>query len=147
VATCIAGSSDRNVHRGRLPINGINFVTCQDGFPLNDLVSYDRKHNQPNGEDNRDMLDFTRAMIAFRRRHPTLSRERYLTGEPAQGQGFPDIRWLGIDGRDTDRDDPEARKLVFALAGATVEEPLLHVMLNMGGPVAGPSRRPSNPCH
>ena len=39
---------------GRLPGNSINFVTCHDGFTLNDLVSYDHKHNEANGEDNRD---------------------------------------------------------------------------------------------
>ena len=39
---------------GRLPANSINFVTCHDGFTLRDLVSYDAKHNEANGEENRD---------------------------------------------------------------------------------------------
>ena len=39
---------------GRLPINSVNFITCHDGFTLNDLVSYNEKHNEANGEDNRD---------------------------------------------------------------------------------------------
>ncbi|MDJ0889603.1 MAG: glycogen debranching protein GlgX [Gammaproteobacteria bacterium] len=54
VATRIAGSSDLYEAAGRLPINSINFVTCHDGFTLHDLVSYDVKHNEANGEDNRD---------------------------------------------------------------------------------------------
>ena len=53
-ATRICGSSDMYGHQGRLPINSINFVTCHDGFTLNDLFSYNEKHNEANGEDNRD---------------------------------------------------------------------------------------------
>ncbi len=41
----------------REPEQSINFVTCHDGFTLNDLVSYDHKHNEANGEDNRDGID------------------------------------------------------------------------------------------
>ena len=54
VATCIAGSSDLYADDGRLPANSINFITCHDGFTLRDLVSYNQKHNEANGEDNRD---------------------------------------------------------------------------------------------
>jgi glycogen operon protein len=43
--------------RGQLPINSINFITCHDGFTLNDLVSYNQKHNEANGEGNRDGID------------------------------------------------------------------------------------------
>jgi isoamylase len=213
VATRIAGSSDLYAERGRLPINSINFVTCHDGFTLNDLVSYDHKHNKANGEDNRDghdhnlswncgvegdtddqaildlrhrqarnfmailmlsqgvpmmlagdevlrtqqgnnncycqnsalswldwglvernpdMLDFTRSMIAFRHRHPTLSRERFLTGEPQGDQTIPDIRWYGRELDEPDWDDPDGQTLAFSLAGLGEDEPLLHVMLNMG---------------
>ncbi|MEA3276300.1 MAG: glycogen debranching protein GlgX [Pseudomonadota bacterium] len=213
VATRIAGSSDLYAPRGRLPINSINFVTCHDGFTLNDLVSYEKKHNEANGEDNRDghnhnlssncgvegetddpdvlalrhrqaknfiailmlsqgvpmllcgdevlrtqrgnnngycqnnelcwldwelmernreMLEFTRAMIAFRHRHPTLSRERFLTGEPEEGQSLPDISWHGLALDDPGWDDPDARLLAFTLAGLTPQEPPLHVVLNMG---------------
>ncbi|MBV8097620.1 MAG: glycogen-debranching protein, partial [Verrucomicrobia bacterium] len=53
VATCIGGSSDL-YGDGRLPENSINFITCHDGFTLRDLVSYNDKHNEANGEDNRD---------------------------------------------------------------------------------------------
>lgn len=54
VATRISGSSDLYKWQGRLPGNSINFVTCHDGFTLYDLVSYGAKHNDANGENNRD---------------------------------------------------------------------------------------------
>ncbi len=54
LATRICGSSDFYQGQQRLPINSINFVTCHDGFTLIDLLSYERKHNLANGEDNRD---------------------------------------------------------------------------------------------
>jgi isoamylase len=57
VASRIAGSSDIYQVSGRLPVNSVNFVTCHDGFTLNDLVSYEQKHNLANGEDNRDGSD------------------------------------------------------------------------------------------
>jgi glycogen operon protein len=50
----ITGSSDLYAHSGRRPYASINFVTCHDGFTLQDLVSYNHKHNSDNGEDNRD---------------------------------------------------------------------------------------------
>jgi glycogen operon protein len=54
VATRICGSSDLYQPQHRLPISGINFITCHDGFTLNDLFSYNQKHNSANGEQNRD---------------------------------------------------------------------------------------------
>jgi glycogen operon protein len=57
VATRIAGSSDLYAWAGKTPQNGINFVTCHDGFTLYDLVSYGKKHNSANGEHNRDGRD------------------------------------------------------------------------------------------
>ncbi|MGH9162635.1 MAG: glycogen debranching protein GlgX [Vicinamibacteraceae bacterium] len=53
-ATRLAGSSDLYELTGRWPFASINFVTCHDGFTLKDLVSYERKHNEANGEENRD---------------------------------------------------------------------------------------------
>ncbi len=50
----LIGSPDLYEHEGREPEQSINFVTCHDGFTLNDLVSYDHKHNEANGESNRD---------------------------------------------------------------------------------------------
>jgi isoamylase len=54
VANRMAGSSDLYQSSGHLPINSVNFFTCHDGFTLNDLVSYNEKHNWGNGEDNTD---------------------------------------------------------------------------------------------
>jgi len=213
IATRIAGSSDLYAHRGRLPINSVNFITCHDGFTLNDLVSWNHKQNHANGEDNRDghshnlswncgaegdtedpaildlrqrqarnfiailmlsqgvpmllfgdevlrsqrgnnngycqnndiswldwalvernrdMLDFTRGMIAFRRRHATLRRDRFLTGTAGEGHGLPDIRWHGTELDRPGWDDAEGRTLAFTLAGLRIGEPPLHVMLNAG---------------
>ena len=55
------GSSDLYQSDGRHPSASINFVTCHDGFTLRDLVSYDRKHNEANLEDNRDGSDDNRS--------------------------------------------------------------------------------------
>ena len=54
LATRLAGSSDLYLRDGRAPFHSVNFMTCHDGFTLHDLVSYERKHNEANGEDNRD---------------------------------------------------------------------------------------------
>ena len=53
-ASRIMGSSDLYQHNGRKPVASVNFVTAHDGFTLNDLVSYNNKHNEANGEGNRD---------------------------------------------------------------------------------------------
>ncbi|NOJ27128.1 MAG: glycogen debranching enzyme GlgX [Nitrososphaera sp.] len=53
----IAGSSDIYTKQDREPNRSINFVTCHDGFTLNDMVSFDKKHNEANGEENRDGSD------------------------------------------------------------------------------------------
>ena len=78
----LSGSSDLFGDDGRRPFASVNFVTAHDGFTLRDLVSYDHKHNEANGEDNRDGSDNNRswnygvegetddpAIIAQRRRH------------------------------------------------------------------------------
>jgi isoamylase len=57
VASCIAGSSDLYADEDRLPLHSINFISCHDGFTLYDLVSYNGKHNEANGENNRDGCD------------------------------------------------------------------------------------------
>ena len=54
LATRLAGSSDLYLRDGRKPFHSINFITSHDGFTLNDTVSYEDKHNEGNGEDNRD---------------------------------------------------------------------------------------------
>ena len=53
----LTGSADLYEHSGRSAVHSINFVTCHDGFTLNDLVSYEQKHNWANGESNRDGCD------------------------------------------------------------------------------------------
>src|SRR5436190_4252452 len=54
LATRLAGSNDLYAHSGRRPYASINFITAHDGFTLRDLVSYNEKHNEANGEENRD---------------------------------------------------------------------------------------------
>jgi glycogen operon protein len=55
LATRVCGSDD--LYAGRGPLHSINFICCHDGFTLSDLVSYNQKHNQANGEGNRDGND------------------------------------------------------------------------------------------
>ena len=57
LATRLAGSSDLYGRSRRRPSASLNFVTCHDGFNLRDLVSYQSKHNEANGENNRDGTD------------------------------------------------------------------------------------------
>jgi glycogen operon protein len=212
LATRLSGSSDLYAPSGRLPINSVNFVTCHDGFTLWDLVSYQAKRNEANGEGNRDghddnlswncgvegetsdpavndrrrrqarsfvailllsqgvpmllagdevlrsqggnnnaycqdnptgwldwglveanrpMLGFVQGMIALRRRHPSLMRRRFLTGQRRAGQRTPDICWHGARLFDPPWDDPDARVLAFTLAGVSAAEEDLHVVMNM----------------
>lgn len=55
--TRICGSADLYEWNSRLPRHSVNYITCHDGFTLNDLVSYNKKHNEANGEENRDGWD------------------------------------------------------------------------------------------
>ncbi len=57
----LLGSPELYGHKGREPEQSVNFVTCHDGFTLNDLVSYERKHNEANGEHNGDGADDSRS--------------------------------------------------------------------------------------
>ncbi len=61
LASRLTGSSDLYRDSGRRPWASVNFVTAHDGFTLRDLVSYERKHNEGNGEDNRDGTDDNRS--------------------------------------------------------------------------------------
>lgn len=211
VATRIAGSQD--LYRRRSPRHSVNFVTCHDGFTLYDLVSCNQKHNEANGENNRDgsndnlswncgvegatddpdvlelrhrqaknfmailllsqgvpmilagdevlrtqrgnnnaysqdneiawfdwrlpkinhdMLRFTRELIALRKRHPCLRRQRFLTGRPAVGSLLPDITWHGERLHEPAWSDPSSRLLAFTLGGVTQDERPLHIIFNMG---------------
>ncbi|MEM9924477.1 MAG: glycogen debranching protein GlgX [Cyanobacteria bacterium P01_D01_bin.50] len=173
------GSSDLYECNGRSPSASINFITAHDGFTLNDLVSYNEKHNEANGEENRDgeshnrswncgregeiedasieklrkkqrrnflvtlllsqgvpmivmgdemgrtqrgnnnpycqdneiswldwdlqeenenLLDFTRQLIDFRRRHPVFKRRKWFQGRAIRGTEVTDISWFNPDG-------------------------------------------------
>ncbi|HJY80971.1 MAG TPA: glycogen debranching protein GlgX [Candidatus Binatia bacterium] len=61
LADRLLGSPQIYGHKEREAEQSVNFVTCHDGFTLNDLVSYSQKHNKPNGEDNRDGADDNRS--------------------------------------------------------------------------------------
>ncbi len=61
LAKRLAGSADMYNHSGRRPFASVNFLTAHDGFTLEDLVSYEHKHNDANGEDNRDGHDDNRS--------------------------------------------------------------------------------------
>ncbi|GAB7052725.1 glycogen debranching protein GlgX [Catenuloplanes indicus] len=187
-ASRLSGSADLYQDDGRRPFHSINFVTCHDGFTLNDLVSYNDKHNEANGEDNRDgeshnrswncgtegptddpgvlelrakqrrnflatlmlsqgvpmighgdelgrtqqgnnnaycqdseiawidwenvdeqLLDFTRTLVAFRKKHQVFRRRRFFTGLPVGGRGsgeaLPDLAWFTPDGREMNDGD------------------------------------------
>ncbi len=212
LAARIAGSADLYADDGRLPGNSVNFVTCHDGFTLYDLVSHDRKHNEANGEDNRDgtddnaswncgaegetsdpavlalrqrqaknfmailmlsrgvpmmlagdevlrtqggnnnawcqdnarawfdwtladtnrdMLRFTRTLIALRRRHACLTVNRFFDGKPVPGRGIADIAWHGVRLDAPPWDSGEDRFLRFTIAGRAPDEADLHVICNM----------------
>ena len=212
LASRIAGSSDLYADDDRLPCDSINFITCHDGFTLADLVSYNGKHNEANGEDNRDgnndnlswncgvegasgdaavlslrrrqaknflavlmlsrgvpmlcagdevlrtqhgnnngycqdnelswfdwsrlesqreMLEFTRGMIAFRRRHGSLTANRFYHGKALAARGIPDITWHGVRLHQPPWGDGGARLLAFTIAGIGESEEDLHAILNM----------------
>ena len=61
-ASRLTGSADLYEHSGRRPVASVNFVTAHDGFTLRDLVSYNEKHNEANGEDSKDGADDNRSM-------------------------------------------------------------------------------------
>jgi isoamylase len=61
LADALLGSPNVYGHKGREAEASVNFITCHDGFSLNDLVSYDSKHNEANGEQNRDGADDNRS--------------------------------------------------------------------------------------
>ncbi len=195
--TRFSGSSDIFGPRSRRPSASLNFIVAHDGFTLADLVSHDRKHNEANGEENRDgtdanhswnngvegatadpailaarrrdqrnllaslllargtpmlamgsecgqsqggnnnayaqdnatawfdwvcadatLLAFTAKLIALRKAHPALTRDRFLTGEPCDATLVPDVEWLTpsgapIQGRDWG--DGNLRTFVAAL--------------------------------
>ncbi|QRV02901.1 glycogen debranching protein GlgX [Arcanobacterium phocisimile] len=208
-ASRISGSSDLYEHSGRRPFASINFVTAHDGFTMRDLVTYNEKHNEANGENSMDgeshnrswnsgvegptsetsirelriqqiknflttllvsqgvpmishgdeigrtqggnnntyaqdneiawmdwdlddealrILDFARAIIHFRRAHPTLRRRRFFLGSAFHGGTSErgDILWLRHDGEQMQDDDWDtwfARSVMLWLNGSGIQEP------------------------
>jgi glycogen operon protein len=202
----LSGSSDLYRLSGRGPTGSINFLTAHDGFTLRDLVTYNDKHNNANGENNQDgandnnswnsgvegpsedpevnelrmrrqrsllatlflsqgvpmllggdemartqqgnnnaycqdnpiswfdwnlndqqreLLAFTRGLIAFRAEHPILRRRRYFEGLFLPGADIKDLTWFKLDGtevQDEDWTDPELRWLAMRLAGEAIDE-------------------------
>jgi glycogen operon protein len=96
---------------------GNNNAYCQD----NDISWMDWSFTP----GAREMLRFTREIVALRKRHPSLRRTRFIDPESDE------IRWYGEDLDVPNWNDPEARVLCFTLAGLTDDEPTLHVMINM----------------
>jgi glycogen operon protein len=81
--------------------------------------------------DALDMLRFVREMIALRKRHASLRRRRFLTGQPANGQTQRDVAWHGERLDAPAWHDPGARLVAFTLAGQAAGEPMLHIVFNM----------------
>ena len=180
----LTGSSDLYENTGRRPYASINFITAHDGFTLNDLVSYNEKHNEANGEDNKDgtddnrswncgiegstndpeinalrarqkrnylvtlflsqgvpmllggdeigrsqqgnnnaycqdneiswydwknadenLLEFTRGLIQFYKKHPVFRRRKWFQGRPIHGAGISDIAWFTPEGVEMDEEN------------------------------------------
>jgi len=207
LANRLTGSSDLYGRGGRRPYASVNFVTAHDGFTLHDLVSYNDKHNEANGEDNRDghdhnlswnggvegptddpavmelrerqkrnfvatvllsqgvpmlcagdelgrtqlgnnnaycqdneltwldwtldrrrrdLLDFTRAVIRLRQRHPVLRRRQFFYGRRIHGSEVKDLSWFRPDGHEMTPEDwtnSLTRCFGLRLAGDAIEEP------------------------
>jgi glycogen operon protein len=206
-ATRLAGSSDLYQAGGRRPYHSINFVTSHDGFTLNDWVTYRDKHNEANGEGNRDgdnnnfsenygvegptqrksierirqrqiknslatlllsqgvpmvlggdecrrtqrgnnnaycqdndvswfqwdlveqnadLVRFTRSLIAFRRRQPTVRRKHFLTGQPTSARPeLLDVNWYSALGKAVDWNADDHALICLLAAPGIAEDPEL----------------------
>jgi isoamylase len=206
LASRLTGSSDLYAQGGRRPHASINFITSHDGFTLADLVSYERKHNEANGEgnqdgekhnlswnngvegetadpvvlasrarqvrsllatlllsqgvpmlvagdefgrtqrgnnnaycqdnetswidwqlgpDQRELLAFTRRLLALRAAHPVLHRRTFFQGRGIRGSNVTDILWFDTTGRemtDASWNAPHARALGVMLVGDAITE-------------------------
>jgi isoamylase len=204
LAARLTGSSDLYQGDGRSPFSSINFVTAHDGFTLRDLVSYNDKHNQANGEENhdgtddnrswncgvegetddpavqalrqrqqrnllatlilsvgcpmivagdemgrtqsgnnnvycqdnetswldwantdRELLDYTRHLIALRAEQPVLRRQRFFSGQVGRGQRRKDVVWLddhGVEMTEAEWDDESRRSLGMLLNGDEIPD-------------------------
>jgi glycogen operon protein len=219
-ASRLSGSSDLFGAAGRPPRASINFITSHDGFTLEDLVSYKRKHNDANLEENLDgcganfswncgvegptrdpeirairarqkrnlmaslllskgvplilggdelgrtqggnnnpycqdnatshyswaltqanrrFLEFTRQMVALRKSHPEIVRDRFFKGEVIPSSNLKDIAWLAPDGKEmtlAEWHDPDGKSFGYQVgpqpAGKEPAGPVLLVLLNAG---------------
>ena len=183
----LTGSADLYASTGRRPFASVNFITAHDGFTLKDLVSYNEKHNEANGEENRDgandnrswncgaegptnddkvnalrarqqrnflttlllsqgvpmisggdeigrsqkgnnngycqdnelswfdwenfdesLLNFTRNLIALRRKHRIFARRKWFQGRPLHGTGVKDIAWFTPQAKEMSEEDWKA---------------------------------------
>lgn len=82
-------------------------------------------------ERNAGMLRYTRELIALRRRHPSLTSDRFFTGVPLPGRDIPDIAWHGARLNEPPWHDLQARLLAYTIAALRDDEEDLHVILNM----------------
>jgi isoamylase len=202
----LTGSSDLYEHEGRKPYASINFVTAHDGFTLNDLVSYNSKHNEANRDENhdgtddnlswncgvegptddaevirlrerqkrnllatliisqgvtmllagdeagrtqggnnnafcqdseiswvdwdldraqKDLLEVTKSLIQFSKRHPVLQRWHFFQGRKIRGSEVKDLTWFRPDGNEMseeDWDNPGTRSIGLRMAGDAIDE-------------------------
>ena len=82
-------------------------------------------------ETNHEMIHFVRELIAFRHRHPCLTRSRFFTGQPESSRGIPDITWHGLRLNEPLWHNNEAQVLAFTIASCSSAEEDLHIVLNM----------------
>ena len=88
-------------------------------------------------ERNAEMLRFVRGLIALRKRHPSLRRRRFLSGNAPAGAELPDVSWHGTRLDAPGWDDPASRELAFTLAPSEPGEVFLHVLINMSDRAQG----------
>ena len=206
MASRLAGSADIYSWSDREAYASVNFATAHDGFTLHDMVSYEEKHNEANGEENRDgyndnvsknwgvegdtddqdilnnryramknflatiafsqgvpmlshgdeiartqkgnnnayaqdnettwmnwdldwrrreLLEYTRRILAIRQAHPVLRRRHFFRGAPVDESGHKDVTWMRADGAEiTDQDwrDPKATAIGMLINGNATDE-------------------------
>jgi glycogen operon protein len=206
LASRLAGSADIYQGTGRAVYASVNFITAHDGYTLYDLVSYEQKHNEANGENNQDghndnlsrnwgaegetnderiidlrfrlmrdflatlafsqgvpmlshgdeiartqqgnnnayaqdnettwvdwdldwrrkeLLEYTRRILAIRQAHPVLRRRHFFRGAPVDESGHKDVTWIRADGTELAEDDwrnPDATSLGMLINGSATDE-------------------------
>src|SRR5205085_1915662 len=130
VAYRLTGSPDLYQHDGRRPYASVNFITSHDGYTLNDLVSYNGKHNDANGDVNPiRLLEFTRKLIQLRREHAVFRRPRFFQGRRVRGGEIKDVMWFNPGGNEMSEeewDSPFVRCLGMLISGDAADLIDLH---------------------